>query len=86
MNREIIFDISRWICLFIAWACAADLIANLSKWNILGLKSRLDYILAAEFMAWLWTSAVIIANFIPKLHGIFTRTIGYKFTVLRIVR
>ena len=55
MNREIIYDISRWICLFIAWACAADLIANLSKLNILGLKSRLDYILAAEFMAWLWT-------------------------------
>merc|ERR1712131_50373 len=59
MNREIIFDASRWICLFIAWACAADLIATLGKFNILNLKGRFDYILAAEFMAWLWTREVI---------------------------
>ena len=59
MNREIIFDVSRWICLFIAWACAADLIATLGKFNIFNLKGRFDYILAAEFMAWLWTRLVI---------------------------
>merc|ERR1712046_249140 len=85
MNREIIFDISRWICLFIAWACAADMVASLSKWGVWSFKSRFDYILAAEFMAWLWTSAIIVASFVPKIQNIFGQKIGDKFTITRIV-
>ena len=61
---------------------------KISSPKILQKSSRfkLSFIHPLRFHLKPYLSAVIIANFVPKLHGIFTRTIGDKFTVLRIVR
>ena len=53
MNREKLFDWTRWICLIIAWGITINL---LNHWS--SLRVRFQVILAALLMPWIWITLV----------------------------
>ena len=60
MNREIVFDTTRWICLIIAWGITLDL---LNWWD--ELRQRFQFVLAAQLMPWIWIKWVFLTILFP---------------------